>query len=56
MEVVNDIELVQAAAEFAIDYVAAADERHAAPSPAAIARLAEFDEELPESAASVSLG
>jgi len=45
---VNDTELLQEAAALAIDYVAGADARAAAPTPAALDALHAFDEMLPE--------
>ncbi len=44
----NDIELLQAAAQLAIEYVGGSDERDAAPTAEALAALCVFDEALPE--------
>ena len=45
---VNDIELLQAAARFAIGYVEKSGDRDASPTPEALAALDAFDEVLPE--------
>ena len=45
---VNDIDLLQAAAQLAIEYVGGSDERDAAPTAEALAALCAFDEALPE--------
>ena len=44
----SDIELLRAAAEHAIGYVASIDDRHATPTPEAIAGLAALDGPLPD--------
>ena len=47
----SDPALLRAAAEMALDYVSAIDERRVAPYPDAVAGLAAFDEPLPDSGA-----
>ena len=44
----SDIDLLRAAADHAIGYAASIDDRHAAPTPEAVARLTELDGPLPD--------